>query len=161
MLIDIFSVVPDITKPLEARDKSIEFDKSIGKVTFNEGEQAGGFFCDVCSTVFRDSNNYLDHLNGKMHIRMMGMAFKTKRSTLKDVRDALQEALKNKKSKKVIYFNLSDQVEKLKKEEEDIREQRKLRRKEKKRKRNTEEDNVEDDEIARMMGFSSFGSSKK
>lgn len=154
--------MPDISKPLEARDKGIDFDQMLGKVTFNEGDNTGGFYCDICQSVFRDSINYLDHINGKKHIRMMGMSFKTSRATLEDVRNALKDALNKRRSKKIVHFSLSEHVETMKKEEEAKREQHKLLKKEKKRKREETALQTEADlEMERMLGFSAFGTSKK
>ena len=30
-------------------------------------KKAGGWWCDVCECLLRDSANYLDHINGKKH----------------------------------------------------------------------------------------------
>lgn len=44
-----------------------------------------GYFCSVCDCVLRDSQSYLDHINGKYHNRALGMSMVVERSTADDV----------------------------------------------------------------------------
>jgi U4/U6.U5 tri-snRNP component SNU23 len=56
-------------KPVQARDQPIDFTTKIGKtavITANTPlQEQGAFYCDVCDCVMKDSQNYLDHINGK------------------------------------------------------------------------------------------------
>lgn len=45
-----------------------------------------GYFCSVCDCVLRDSQSYLDHINGKYHNRALGMSMNVERSTTEQVR---------------------------------------------------------------------------
>lgn len=59
------------------------------------GQMAGSYYCKVCECALRDSANYLLHINGKKHNRMLGMSMCAERSTLGEVRarlDAHREA---------------------------------------------------------------------
>lgn len=158
-------MIPDITAPLQARSESIDFNKFVGKVSIQDGG-VGGFYCDVCQCVIRDSVNFLDHKNSKMHIRLMGMSFRTKRSTLEEVKEALRAAKLKRQQK--FEFNLEEQVKKIQEDEEEkkrvlkeIKRQKKLEKKNKMQKVDEPEDDEDYEELKRVMGFTSFGSSKK
>jgi len=47
-----------------------------------------GYYCSVCECVLRDSQSYLDHINGKYHNRALGMNMVVERSTADQVRYA-------------------------------------------------------------------------
>ena len=51
---------------------------------------AGAYWCQVCECHLRDSANYLAHINGKKHNRMLGMSMRAERSTLGEVRARLE-----------------------------------------------------------------------
>jgi len=55
--------------PLQARQEDLGLDKLVGKcekVAHDAPKQKqGGFFCQVCDELFKDSQSYLDHVNGK------------------------------------------------------------------------------------------------
>ena len=40
-----------------------------------------GYYCSVCDCILRDSQSYLDHINGKWHNRALGTSMRVERST--------------------------------------------------------------------------------
>jgi U4/U6.U5 tri-snRNP component SNU23 len=56
-------------KPVSARSESLNLDSNVGKATtVSAGAPQwtqGGFFCEICDCLLKDSVSYLDHLNGK------------------------------------------------------------------------------------------------
>lgn len=108
------------------------------------------------------------------------MSMKVERSTVDQVKRRF-EMLKKKKDEKNKEYDLSERIQELKEEvlkceffvllfqfsnyryqEEKMREYRREKKKERKRKHDDDDDQPEmNDEMAAMMGFSGFGSSKK
>jgi hypothetical protein len=48
--------------------------------------QQAGYYCKTCDCVLRDSQSYLDHINGKYHNRALGMSMRVEKSTVEQVR---------------------------------------------------------------------------
>jgi U4/U6.U5 tri-snRNP component SNU23 len=132
----------------------------------------GGYYCDICDCVIKDSINFLDHINGKNHQRNMGFSMKVKRSTVDDIREKL--ASKKDESKHLHRNNdspLSEEREKRAKPddlEEDLKEEEakladlKRQKKSNKKKAPVEEEQPDpNDDLYKVMGLAGFGGSKK
>lgn len=177
---------------LQARKGKVEdLDERIGtKVEVSVDDAAGGasagdvvkkvgvgWKCTVCNCMLKDSNAYLDHINGRRHLKKLGFSMRVERSTETDLQSKLDE-LKRKKEldeaakpkMEIIDYDKvikeKDEAERIRAEER--RKQRKARRREKSQPTKTEprddDENDEDDPaaevdpaLAAMMGFSSFG----
>ncbi|KAJ8602976.1 hypothetical protein CTAYLR_001593 [Chrysophaeum taylorii] len=141
-------------------------------------KKATGWFCDVCDCVLRDSASYLDHVNGKKHLRKLGFSMRVARVGVDAVRDRFKE--KTSRRKQVAAAHAPDPVtaddwearlERAQRQEAEDRRAAKRRRQEpppdevaQDQKNHDDDDDDDDDEQAEMnalMGFGTFGGSKK
>lgn len=154
-------------EPVSARKDSplAQFSEKIGKVEILEKDTGSksfptrGFYCITCKVSFTSSDAYLDHCNGRVHQKNLGISLKVERVEAVDRVKARIEMLSKKHSE-------TKSVEK--ETAVSIKEQRKERKKLKKSENRTaEEKNVseelqneetsnEDDLLANVMGFKSF-----
>ncbi|KAI8054570.1 hypothetical protein BDF22DRAFT_742504 [Syncephalis plumigaleata] len=141
-----------------------------GKLNLDARRQPG-FYCEACDCVLKDNISYLDHINGRKHQINMGQIMTVERSTLEQVRARLALLKRKRAQIKKFIVNLNEQIALQKQKQEEERDKRKARQQAKKQR--VEEENKEreqeavnamggtDNEMAAMMGFSGFSTSKK
>ncbi|KAH6914365.1 hypothetical protein BKA70DRAFT_663978 [Coprinopsis sp. MPI-PUGE-AT-0042] len=167
------AVKKDLPKPTELmkqREAPLDLDKNLGKtmVVQNPGGRGPGqpgFFCEACNRTYKDTNAYLDHINSRAHLRAIGQTTKIARSTLAQVQARiafLREKTKAAASAKE--FDFDQRLAEIRDKERAAREAKKAEKKAEKQQKRIEmiqEPSTQDVEMAEMMGFAGFGTSKK
>ncbi|XP_030459792.1 uncharacterized protein LOC115680180 [Syzygium oleosum] len=152
-------------KPLKHRDYEVDLESRLGKTQVVTPiaplSQQAGYYCSVCECVVKDSANYLDHINGKKHQRALGMSMRVERASLEQVQGRFEQLKKRKPPGNFTEQDLDDRILKQQEEEEERKRQKREKKKEKKKEKALEEEPEMDPEVAAMMGFGGFGSSKK
>uniref|UniRef100_A0A1D1ZJV1 Zinc finger matrin-type protein 2 n=2 Tax=Anthurium amnicola TaxID=1678845 RepID=A0A1D1ZJV1_9ARAE len=153
-------------KPLKHRDYEVDLSSRLGKTQVVTPiaplSQQAGYYCAVCECVVKDSANYLDHINGKKHQRALGMSMRVERASLQQVQERFEMLKKRKATSDFTEHDLDARILKQQQEEEERKKQRRERKKEKKKEKVADEDVDEGDaDVAAMMGFGGFRSSKK
>ena len=156
---------------VQQRKTKLNLENAVGKtkIITETGlhQKAGGWFCDVCNCLLKDSAGYLDHINGKKHQRALGFSMRVERSTLEQVTSRLQEAKKRKEASSASSSGPTalEAYEQRLAEQQNEEIQRKRAKKEAKEAKKREAEALEmegmDPEMMAMMGFGGFGGSKK
>ncbi|CDP18231.1 unnamed protein product [Coffea canephora] len=152
-------------KPLKHRDYQVDLESRLGKTQVVTPvaplSQQAGYYCSVCECVVKDSANYLDHINGKKHQRALGMSMRVERASLEQVQQRFELLKKRKDTVGFTEQDFDERILKQQQEEEERKRQRREKKKEKKKEKAVEEEPELDPDVAAMMGFGGFRSTKK
>jgi U4/U6.U5 tri-snRNP component SNU23 len=177
--------------PLQRRTEDLKLAKFVGArqvisgADALSGQYSGAYFCKVCDCALRDSSNYLAHINGKKHNRMLGMSMRAERSTVGEVKARLEAHKEGDTTKELapeekaaLFLEQFD--DRLRAREEEARLEAAEERRAKRARRGEEEGSStaacepagseaavvwaadpEADDMAAAIGFGGFGGSKK
>ncbi|KAL4074218.1 hypothetical protein J3A83DRAFT_4091370 [Scleroderma citrinum] len=163
--------LPKPTKLMKRREGPLELDKNLNKTTVvqnpgGRGPGQPGFYCETCNRTYKDTSAYLDHINGRTHLRRLGQTTRIERSTLAQVRARiayLREKTKDASNAKA--FDFDKRIAEVKAREAARRAEKRAQKKAQKeevRLALAKESAMEvDDEMSKLMGFGGFGSTKK
>ncbi|VVT53089.1 uncharacterized protein SAPINGB_P003398 [Magnusiomyces paraingens] len=162
------------------RGDTIDFYQDLNKVTLVSGTSAVGkrgkgvgFYCEACNLTFKDSIQWIDHINSKQHLYnttgSTDLDATNAKITVEDVKARLKY-LKEKQERDLkesgMEFNLEQRIaqrQKFEQEEADRKRKKRIEKKKRQReskKRKRDEPASEPNDMQAMMGFSGFGSTK-
>ncbi|GAA5817702.1 hypothetical protein MFLAVUS_011253 [Mucor flavus] len=149
---------------LKAREERINIEQNVGKIQVvqaADSRKQPGFYCKDCDVTIKDSVTYIDHLNGRKHLNNVGISNKVEKADLSSVKERLALLKRKKENPQQEEYNLDERLASIKQQEEEERQKRREKKKQKKEHHKKKEDIGEDeDDMAKLMGFSGFGSSK-
>jgi len=127
-----------------------------------------GFHCEACNRTYKDSTGYLDHINGRAHLRAIGQTTRLERSTLEQVRAKIASLrAQTKEASEAKAFDFDKRLAEIRDKELAARAEKKAAKKAEKEKARLELAQEAamrvdgGDNMMNMMGFSGFGSTKK
>lgn len=78
---------------LKHREADLGLEDKVGKIQVVTGSSAphqqGGYWCDICQCLLKDSMAYLDHINGKKHQKALGFSMRVERVGVDRVKERL------------------------------------------------------------------------
>ena len=60
-------------------------DVGLDKIINNKSDGRNGYWCETCEVLMKDSQSYLDHINGRNHNRLLGMSLDVEASSAEKV----------------------------------------------------------------------------
>ncbi|ORM41428.1 Zinc finger matrin-type protein 2 [Babesia sp. Xinjiang] len=144
--------VPEVRENLKRRKETVDVTKDVGKVrvinALTHKSQQGGFYCKVCDCLLKDSQAYMDHLNGRKHNRMLGMTMRVEKVDAKTVAEALRRrVMQQSVSKHAVEELHRDAQERIKELEAEEREMKQRRKMNKKGKQDTKSGKIKKEEV--------------
>ena len=83
------------TAPLRSRDAPLPLTATLGKSILVSSSTPlsgrGGYYCDVCLCLLKDSLTFLDHVNGRKHQKKQGITMRIEKVAVSDVKDRLKQ----------------------------------------------------------------------
>ncbi|KAH9954115.1 hypothetical protein BC827DRAFT_1244406 [Russula dissimulans] len=169
--------LPKPTELMKRRENDLELEKNLGKTMVvqnpgGRGPSQPGFYCEVCNRTYKDSVGYLDHINGRAHLRALGQTTRLERSTLEQVRAKIAALrAQTKEASQAKAFDFDKRLAEIRDKELAVRAEKKATKKAEREKARLElmrdgavamqVDGDGGQDMMDMMGFSGFGSTKK
>ncbi|KAI8975816.1 hypothetical protein BD414DRAFT_496991 [Trametes punicea] len=168
--------LPKPTELMKRREGSLDLDKNLGKTMVvqnmgTRGPGVPGFYCEVCNRTYKDSSGYLDHINGRAHLRALGQTTRIERSTVEQVRARIAYLReKTREASNAKSFDFEKRLAEVREREAALRAEKKAAKKALRERARVElakdtvvepAAKVEQDDMMAMMGFAGFGSTKK
>eukprot|EP01066_Platyproteum_vivax_P008729 Platyproteum_vivax@DN3735_c0_g1_i1.p1 len=137
------NLVPaDARSFLRQRKSDLRLEDKLNKkevvTTYSSKEHQGGYWCSTCECLIKDSQAWLDHINGRKHNRVLGMSMRVERVGVSKVRERLKQ-LKNAEGGESV-----DNIEERLQELRDAEDARRAKRKAKKQKKKEKEEKVQE-----------------
>ncbi|KAL9937643.1 hypothetical protein V8E36_003188 [Tilletia maclaganii] len=132
------------------------------------GQKQPGFYCDLCKRTYKDTMAYLDHINGRSHLRRLGQTTQAGRSTVEQVRARIEKlrAEREDKTRGAANYDFEARLRQIAEEQEKAKAAQKAARRAEKeaavqaKEAKLNEGGLDEDAMA-LMGFGSFGAAKK
>jgi len=159
--------LPKPTELMKQRETPLGLDKNLGKTMVvqnlsGKGPGQPGFYCETCGRNYRDTTGYLDHINSRAHLRAIGQTTKIERSTVEQVRERIAYLReKTKEASNAKAFDFEQRLADIRAKEKALRDQKKAEKQAAKEQARLQMMQDDDSEMAQLMGFGGFGSTKK
>ncbi|KAH9942337.1 uncharacterized protein BXZ73DRAFT_40840 [Epithele typhae] len=168
--------LPKPTELMKQREGPLELEKNLGKTMVvqnagNRGPGVPGFYCETCNRTYKDSAGYLDHINGRAHLRALGQTTKIARSTVEQVRARIAYLReKTREASDAKSFDFEQRLAEVRAREAALRDEKKAAKKAQRDRARVElakEAGAGTDgaggggDMMAMMGFAGFGTTKK
>jgi U4/U6.U5 tri-snRNP component SNU23 len=169
-----------------ARASRLDVSQNVGKTmlvpagaTTGKRGRGAGFYCEACDLTFKDNLQWVEHENSMQHLRAIGQTGEVKKASREEVHERIQQIWERLQDEKRLQVqSLSERLEIRKEEDEKEREEKRQKRREAAEKKRAEKekeavvkveygDDVrvegehEMDDMAKLMGFGGFGTSRK
>lgn len=135
---------PIDAKETSSRASRLDVTQNLGKTTLipagaatGKRGRGAGQYCPDCDLTFKDSLQWVDHLNSRQHLDNVGESGDVKKATLEEVRARLAWLAEKKRQEEAgaeAVVDLEKRLEMRKEEEEAEREEKRRKRREKRRK---------------------------
>ncbi|WFD32038.1 U4/U6.U5 snRNP associated protein [Malassezia sp. CBS 17886] len=164
--------LPKPTQDMQAHG-DLGLDKNAGKTMMIDGTDGDGngpgFYCKTCNRMCKDSVGYLDHINGRTHLRRLGQTTHVARATLDQVRARIhavreERALGKTAEERYDFDKRLQQIAAEQRQQRDAKRQQRLDARAQRRAEGGPDpvvDTKDDGAMLAAMGFASFGSSSR